>query len=103
MISRSNWAKDNNRQIVEQICRGIDAGVYRPGEALPSQLTLALELCINPNAFQRAFDELLHDGVIESQRGRGVFCEIGSANRGWPHGKEVGMHRPFGRMTGSPG
>ena len=61
------------RQIVEQVCRAIDAGVYRPGEALPSQRTLALELRVNPNTVQRAFDELLRDGVIESQRGRGVF------------------------------
>jgi len=61
------------RQIVEQVCRAIDAGVYRPGEALPSQRTLAMELRVNPNTVQRAFDELLRDGVIESQRGRGVF------------------------------
>lgn len=61
------------RQIVEQVCRAIDAGVYQPGEALPSQRTLAVELRVNPNTVQRAFDELLRDGVIESQRGRGVF------------------------------
>lgn len=61
------------RQIVEQICRAIDAGVYRPGEAIPSQRTLAVELRVNPNTVQRAFDELLRDGVIESQRGRGAF------------------------------
>jgi GntR family transcriptional regulator len=61
------------RQIVEQICRAIDAGVYRPGEAIPSQRTLAVELRVNPNTVQRAFDELLRDGVIESRRGRGAF------------------------------
>lgn len=61
------------RQIVEQVCRAIDAGVYQPGEALPSQRTLAVELRVNPNTVQRAFDELLRDGVIESRRGRGVF------------------------------
>ena len=61
------------RQIVEQICRGIEAGVYRPGESLPSQRTLAVEIRVNPNTVQRAFDELLRDGVIESRRGLGVF------------------------------
>jgi GntR family transcriptional regulator len=61
------------RQIVEQICRAIDAGVYRPGESLPSQRTLAAEIRVNPNTVQRAFDELLRDGVIESRRGLGVF------------------------------
>lgn len=60
-------------QIVQQVCSAIEAGVYRPGEALPSQRTLAVELRVNPNTVQRAFDELLRDGVIESRRGRGVF------------------------------
>lgn len=61
------------RQIVEQVCRALEAGVYQPGEALPSQRALAVELRVNPNTVQRAFDELLRDGVIESRRGRGVF------------------------------
>jgi GntR family transcriptional regulator len=61
------------RQIVEQLCRAIDAGVYRAGEALPSQRALAAEVRVNPNTVQRAFDELLRDGVIESRRGLGVF------------------------------
>lgn len=61
------------RQIVDQVTRAIAAGIYRPGESLPSQRTLAVELRVNPNTVQRAFDELMRDGVIESQRGRGVF------------------------------
>ena len=61
------------RQIVEQVSRAIDAGAYRPGEALPSQRALAVELRVNPNTVQRAFDELLRDGVVESRKGRGVF------------------------------
>ena len=61
------------RQIVEQICKAIEAGVFRAGEALPSQRALAAELRVNPNTVQRAFDELMRDGVIESRRGLGVF------------------------------
>lgn len=61
------------RQIVEQVGRAIGAGVYQPGEALPSQRAMAVELRVNPNTVQRAFDELLRDGVIESRRGLGVF------------------------------
>jgi GntR family transcriptional regulator len=60
-------------QIVQQVCSAIEAGIYRAGESLPSQRTLAVELRVNPNTVQRAFDELLRDGVIESRRGRGVF------------------------------
>lgn len=61
------------KQIVEQLCRAIDAGVYQPGESLPSQRVLAAEIRVNPNTVQRAFEELLRDGVIESRRGLGVF------------------------------
>ena len=61
------------KQIVDQLCRAIDAGVYRPGESLPSQRVLAAEIRVNPNTVQRAFEELLRDGVIESRRGLGVF------------------------------
>jgi GntR family transcriptional regulator len=74
------------RQIVEQICRAIDAGVYRPGEAIPSQRTLAVELRVNPNTVQRAFDELLRDGVIESRRGRGAF--VVDRHRSAPRGAD---------------
>lgn len=61
------------RQIVEQVCRAIESGVYRAGEALPSQRSLAAEIRVNPNTIQRAFDELLRDGIVESRRGLGVF------------------------------
>lgn len=61
------------RQIVDQVTRAIGAGVYQPGEALPSQRALAVQLRVNPNTVQRAFDELLRDGVVESHKGRGVF------------------------------
>lgn len=61
------------RQIVDQLCHAIESGVYRPGEALPSQRALAAEARVNPNTIQRAFDELVRDGVVESKRGLGVF------------------------------
>ncbi len=61
------------RQIVEQIRDAIDAGVYRPGEALPSLRALAVQIRVNPNTVQRAYEELDREGVIESRRGLGVF------------------------------
>lgn len=61
------------RQIVDQIRDAIDAGVYRPGEALPSLRALALEVRVNPNTVQRAYEELDREGVVESRRGLGVF------------------------------
>ncbi len=68
--------KSNNpiyRQIVEQVHDAIDAGVYRAGEALPSLRALAVEIRVNPNTVQRAYEELEREGVIEARRGLGVF------------------------------
>lgn len=61
------------RQIADQIREAVDAGVYRPEEALPSLRALAVEIRVNPNTVQRAYDELEREGVIESRRGVGVF------------------------------
>jgi GntR family transcriptional regulator len=51
----------------------VAAGVYRPGEMLPSLRAMALQLHVNPNTVQRAYDELEREGLIHSQRGRGLF------------------------------
>jgi GntR family transcriptional regulator len=60
-------------QIVERLRSAIAAGVYRPGEALPSLRLLATDLKVNPNTVQRAFDELHRQGLIKSHRGVGMF------------------------------
>ncbi len=71
------------RQIVEQVRSAIDAGVYRPGEALPSLRALAVEIRVNPNTVQRAYEELDRQGVIESRRGLGVFGVLAEESQFW--------------------
>jgi GntR family transcriptional regulator len=61
------------QQIVQQIRDAVAVGVYRPGEALPSLRALAVEIRVNPNTIQRAYEELERQGLIESRRGIGVF------------------------------
>ncbi len=60
-------------QIAAEIRSAVAAEVYRPGEALPSLRNMAIELQVNPNTVQRAYDELVRDGLIYAQRGRGLF------------------------------
>ena len=43
------------------------------GDRLPSVRALAVRLVINPNTVARAYGELVRDGVIESQQGKGYF------------------------------
>lgn len=60
-------------QIVEILRSAIAAGVHRPGESLPSLRVLATELKVNPNTVQRAFDEMIRQGLVKSHRGVGMF------------------------------
>jgi GntR family transcriptional regulator len=60
-------------QIVAGMRADIAAGVYRPGEVLPSLRALATALVVNPNTVQKAYDELERQGLIFSRRGAGVF------------------------------
>ena len=60
-------------QIADHIRGAVAAGVYRPGEAIPSVRTLALDLTVNPNTVQRAYEELEREALIESRKGLGMF------------------------------
>ena len=60
-------------QIAGSIRTGIAAGVYQPGEALPSLRALALELTVNPNTVKRAYEILEREGLVVSRRGVGLF------------------------------
>lgn len=60
-------------QLVEQFTRYIAAGVYRPGEALPSVRTLSTTLNVNPNTLQKAYSELESRGLCCSSPGSGRY------------------------------
>ena len=72
-----SWTLDNDRpiylQLMERIQRDIIAGVYQPGDKLPSVWDLALEAAVNPNTMQKALSELERSGLVYSQRTSGRF------------------------------
>ena len=61
------------RQITDQVRLAIAAGKLTPGHQLPSVRSLAEELVVNVNTVAKAYAELLRQGLVESQPGRGVF------------------------------
>jgi GntR family transcriptional regulator len=68
-------------QIAEEVRSAVAAGLYRPGDALPSLRALAIDVKVNPNTVQRAYDELEREGLVYSQRGKGLFvAEQGTAS-----------------------
>lgn len=77
-----SWTLDNDRpiylQLMERIQRDIIAGVYQPGDKLPSVRDLALEAAVNPNTMQKALSELERSGLVYSQRTSGRFITEGT-------------------------
>ena len=60
-------------QIVSQIKHLIAAGKLKPDDQLPTVRQLAVELRVDPNTVARAYRQLVEDGVIASQQGRGTY------------------------------
>jgi len=61
------------RQVVDQVRHAVASGKMKTGAPLPSVRALATELVVNPNTIAKAYAQLVNDGVVESQRGRGYF------------------------------
>lgn len=71
------WDLENDRpiylQLMERIQHDIIAGIYKPGDKLPSVRDLALNASVNPNTMQKALSELERSGLVYSQRTSGRF------------------------------
>lgn len=64
-------------QIVNGFIRMKALGLSKDGDQLPSVRQLALELCVNPNTVQKAYQMLESAGVIYSVKGKGSFFSDG--------------------------
>lgn len=60
-------------QIIDRAKILIVKGIWKPNDSLPSVRSLAMELSINPNTIQRAYQELERAGYIYSVKGKGSF------------------------------
>ena len=88
-------------QIAEGIREAVAAGAYRPGEALPSLRAMAIDVQVNPNTVQRAYDELAREGLIQARRGKGLFvAEEGMASARTRAGQMVRRAFEQGIRTG---
>lgn len=60
-------------QIVERFQSLILKGILPVDTKMPSVRSLAMELSINPNTIQKAYDRLEQNGFIYTVKGRGCF------------------------------
>ncbi len=66
-------------QVMEQIRQRIAAGVWAPGEQIPTVRELASHLLINPNTVARIYRDLEKEGLLETRRGAGTFVAATAA------------------------
>ncbi len=73
IIISNSAGKPIYEQITSQIKEMIMNGTLKEGDALPSMRNLAKQLRISIITTKRAYEELEHDGFIESFTGKGSF------------------------------
>ena len=66
------------QQIVDRLSAAVAAGVYKPGELVPSVRQQAVHLLVNPNTVQRAYEHLERERVLVSRRGSGMAVADGA-------------------------
>ncbi|MFG2352554.1 GntR family transcriptional regulator [Streptomyces sp. NPDC048521] len=89
------------RRIAADIRRRIAAGMWRPGEPLPSRTELAAELGVHPQTVRLAYVLLRRTGVLEGEERKAVYVAHPPAMRTltdpdapWPHASETTDTRP---------
>ncbi len=65
----------------DQIAASILEGQYAEGEMLPSVRALAAEQGANPLTVAKAYQQFQNDGLVEVQRGVGMYVVNGAAKR----------------------
>jgi GntR family transcriptional regulator len=85
------------QQIKALMTRDLQAGVWRPGEAIPSEIELAARFKVSQGTVRKAIDELATENLLVRRQGKGTFVAT--------HAEETIQFR-FLRLTpddGAPG
>ena len=61
-------------QVSQKLRQMIEKGILARDQQLPSVRSLAMELSINPNTIQRAYESLEAEGYLYSVPGKGSFA-----------------------------
>ena len=67
------------RQITRQITLAVQSGRLRPGDRLPPERQLALDLDVARGTVKKAYQELAANHIIEVTQGRGTFIAAGQS------------------------
>ncbi|MCP4574361.1 MAG: GntR family transcriptional regulator [bacterium] len=57
------------RQLMDQVRTHVAGGVLKPGDEMPSIRSLSVPLGVNPMTISKAYNLLVHEGVLERRPG----------------------------------
>ncbi len=77
--TQSNPSRPVYLKLRDQIAAAIIEGAYPEGELLPSVRALAAERGANPLTVAKAYQQFQNDGLVEVQRGVGMYVVKGAA------------------------
>ncbi len=77
----SNQSKPVYLKLRDMIAAAIMDGKYAEGAMLPSVRALAAEQGANPLTVAKAYQQFQNDGLVEVQRGVGMYVVEGAAER----------------------
>src|SRR5919205_3963275 len=69
------------KEVKIRLTRGLAAGEWKPGEAIPSESRLAERFNVSIGTVRKAIDELVAERVLLRQQGRGTFVATHSEDR----------------------
>src|SRR5512141_1096298 len=61
------------QQIKGLILQSLEAGEWKPGEAIPSEIELAARFRVSQGTVRKAIDELAAENVVVRRQGKGTF------------------------------
>lgn len=69
------------QQIKSLIVRSLQAGEWRPGEAIPSEIELAARFKVSQGTVRKAVDELAAENLLLRRQGKGTFVATHAEER----------------------
>ncbi|WP_411501877.1 FadR/GntR family transcriptional regulator [Brevibacillus centrosporus] len=66
------------KQIVEQLAKRVEAGVWKVGERIPPEPELIEQLGVSRNTLREAVQALIHTGMLEARQGDGTYVRSSS-------------------------
>ncbi len=87
------------KEVKIRLTRGLAAGEWKPGQAIPSESRLAAQFNVSIGTIRKAIDDLVADRILLRQQGRGTFVATHTEDRTLFHffhiaGKDGGRELP---------